>query len=118
MRTRNLVFGLYADEPGLTWARGLVDRAAGRRGARVVAADIARVQPRSGLATAEVYDLLAEQWAAEHPGRDGGGREAVELRVRLRCSLRTWRAIRKEVIGDLCPEGAAPHACRVPWFAG
>ncbi|WKV71930.1 hypothetical protein AW27_010605 [Streptomyces sp. PCS3-D2] len=51
----------------------------------------------------------------EPPGRDSGARRTVELRVRLTCSLRTWRSVHRAVITSLCPEG--PHACAVPWFA-
>ncbi|MEU7044114.1 hypothetical protein AB0A77_24060 [Streptomyces varsoviensis] len=115
MRTRILRFGLYADEEGLAWVRGLVGRAAGTRSARIVEADVVRAYPGGDLTTAEMYDFLADQWAIEHPGQDSGAREAVELRVRLVCSLRTWRAIRKAVLKGLCPEGLAPHTCHVPW---
>ncbi|MBP2049881.1 hypothetical protein J2Z21_002817 [Streptomyces griseochromogenes] len=108
---------MYTDEQGLAWVRELVDRTAGFRSARIVKADVARTYPDSDLTTAEMYDFLAEQWAFEHPGQSSGEREAVELRVHLACSLRAWRAIRKEVIKTLCPEGMAPHTCRVPWFA-
>ncbi|GAA3487694.1 hypothetical protein GCM10018987_17730 [Streptomyces cremeus] len=117
MRMRNLRLGLYADEQGLAWVRDIVDRTAGSRSARIVKLDVARTYPDSDLTTAEMYDFLAEQWALEHPGQNSGGREAVELRVRLGCSLRTWRAIRKTVIKTLCPEGIAPHVCHVPWCA-
>ncbi|GHE06858.1 hypothetical protein GCM10010339_49850 [Streptomyces alanosinicus] len=109
---------MYADEQGLAWVRELVDRAVGCRSATAVKADVACTSPDSDLATAEIYGFLAEQWAFEHPGHHSGEREVVELRVHLACSLRTWRAIRKAVIKSLCPEGTAPHACRVPWFAG
>ncbi|GGU64118.1 hypothetical protein GCM10010211_31560 [Streptomyces albospinus] len=117
MRTRSLRFGLYADEQGLAWVRELVVEAAGSRSARVVGETVADTLPGSELSTADVYDILAEQWAWEHPGQSSGAREAVELRVHLACSLRTWRAIRKALIKALCPEGMAPHACRVPWIA-
>ncbi|GAA1088202.1 MULTISPECIES: hypothetical protein [Streptomyces violaceusniger group] len=117
MRTRTLRFGLYADEQGLAWVRELVAAAVGPRSARIVRESVAHTFPGSELTTADVYDLLAEQWAVEHPGQSSGGREAVELRVHLVCSLRTWRAIRKTVIRTLCPEGTAPHVCRVPWMA-
>ncbi|ONK14401.1 hypothetical protein [Streptomyces sp. MP131-18] len=110
MRTRTLRFGLYADEQGLAWVRGLVDEAVAARSARVVART---AEP----AATDLFGGLAEQWAWEHPGRSSGARRPVELRVRVVCSLRTWRALRKTVIRTLCPEGAAPHACRVPWFA-
>ncbi|MCX5163575.1 MULTISPECIES: hypothetical protein [unclassified Streptomyces] len=118
MRTRILRFGLYADEQGLAWVRELVDQTVGSRSARIVKVDIARTYPDSDLTTAEMYDFLTEQWAIEHPGQNSGEREAVELRVHLACSLRTWRAIRKVVIRTLCPAGMAPHTCRVPWCAG
>ncbi|MFI6008323.1 hypothetical protein ACIBAG_05775 [Streptomyces sp. NPDC051243] len=117
MRTRTLRFGLYADEEGLDWVRELVAEAAGSRSARIVGESIARTLPGSGMSTADMYDFLAEQWAWEHPGQSSGAREPVELRVRLVCSLRTWRAIRKTLIRTLCPEPDAHHACRVPWFA-
>ncbi|MGW0909486.1 hypothetical protein [Streptomyces sp. NPDC002853] len=117
MRMRNLRFGLYADEQGLAWVRELIARTAESRSARIVKSDVARTYPDSDLTTAEMYDFLVEQWAIEHPGQNRGEREAVELRVHLVCSLRTWRAIRKAVIKALCPEGMAPHACRVPWCA-
>ncbi|MEU6312233.1 hypothetical protein [Streptomyces sp. NPDC047014] len=114
-KTRVLRFGLYADEAGLARVTGLVHRAAGGRGARIVRTEIVRTYPHGGPTAAEAYELLAEQWEIEHPGEDAGGREAVELRVRMVCSLRVWRAVRKAVIEGLCPEGAAPHVCRVPW---
>jgi hypothetical protein len=63
MRTRNLRFGLYADEQGLAWVRDIVDRTAGSRSAQIVKLDVARTYPDSDLTTAEMYDLLAEQWA-------------------------------------------------------
>lgn len=117
MKTRDLRFGLYTDEQGLTWVRGLVAHAASARAARIAGETVAHAFPESGLSTADVYDFLAEQWAVEHPGQGSGERQPVELRVRMTCSLRTWRAIRKAVVRDLCPEGTAPHACRVPWMA-
>ncbi|MFD3328495.1 hypothetical protein [Streptomyces sp. NPDC058701] len=116
MKTRDLTFGLYADELGLTWVRGLVADAAGPRRARIAGETVAHDLPGSGLSTAEMYDFLAEQWAVEHPGQSSGGRQPIELRVRVVCSLRTWRAMRKAVIRALCPEGAGPHSCRVPWM--
>ncbi|MEU8032328.1 hypothetical protein AB0C13_27450 [Streptomyces sp. NPDC049099] len=64
-----------------------------------------------------MYGDLAQQWAYENPGRSSGARRPVELYVRPACSLRTWRAVRESVIRALCPEGTAPHACRVPWCA-
>ncbi|MFC8367210.1 MULTISPECIES: hypothetical protein [unclassified Streptomyces] len=118
MRTRHLRFGLYADEEGLAWAGSLVDGAvAASQGARLVERSVLRTLPGSGMTTADLYDHLAEQWAWEHPGQSGGAREPVELRVRLVCSLRTWRAVRKAVLRGLCPQGASPHVCRVPWCA-
>ncbi|BDM74159.1 hypothetical protein HEK616_76460 (plasmid) [Streptomyces nigrescens] len=117
MRTRTLRFGLYADEQGLAWVRGLIDEAVGSRSARILGEAVLHTLPGSGLTTAETYDLLADQWAWEHPGQNSGTREAVELRVQVACSLRTWRAIRKTVLTTMCPEGTEPHACRVPWFA-
>ncbi|CAL9523945.1 hypothetical protein [Streptomyces sp. Tu 3180] len=117
MRTRTLRFGLYADEEALAWVDTIVDGAVASRGARIAGRTVARTSPDGGTTTAELYDFLAEQWAWEHPGQSGGTREPVELRVRLVCSLRTWRAVRKAVLRGLCPQGTAPHTCRVPWFA-
>ncbi|MFD8520290.1 hypothetical protein ACFV2D_09765 [Streptomyces capillispiralis] len=114
-RTRTLRLGLYADEEGLAWTGALVDEAVAAHGARPVGRSVLRTLPGSGRTTAYHYDHLAEQWAVEHPGDDGGGREPVELRVRLVCSPRTWRAVRKAVLRGLCPEGPAPHVRRVPW---
>ncbi|RSS61049.1 hypothetical protein EF912_07795 [Streptomyces sp. WAC07061] len=119
MRTRELRFGLYADEQGLVWVRGLVGEAVARRGARITGETLSTdARSDGGPAAAELYDFLAEQWAVEHPGESSGARRPVELRVRLACSLRTWRAVRKAVIGAMCPAGAAPHVCRVPWMVG
>ncbi|WP_149825580.1 hypothetical protein [Streptomyces tailanensis] len=118
MRTRNLSFGLYADEEGLAWVRGLVAEAVAARRARLVGDAVLRAFPDSGLTTADAYDYLADQWAWENPGQSSGTRESVELRVQLACSLRTWRAIRKTVINTLCPAGMGPHTCRVPWCVG
>ncbi|MER6388550.1 hypothetical protein ABT236_08735 [Streptomyces sp. NPDC001523] len=118
MRTRDLAFGLYADAQGRAWVVGLVEDAVGSRSARIIGRTIADSNPGSELSTAGTYDHLAEQWAVEHPGQDGSSRRLVHLRVHLACSLRTWRAIRKTVINGLCPEGTAPHTCRVPWMAG
>ncbi|WP_030797641.1 hypothetical protein [Streptomyces sp. NRRL S-337] len=117
MRTRTLRFGLYADEQGLAWVRGIIGEAAGSRSARILGEAVHHTLPGSDITTADMYDLLADQWAWEHPGQNSGTRELVELRVQLACSLRTWRAIRKTVLKTMCPEGMAPHACRVPWFA-
>ncbi|MFF4421224.1 hypothetical protein ACFY04_10640 [Streptomyces sp. NPDC001549] len=117
MRTRELRFGLYADEQGLAWVGQLVEDAVGPRSARIIGETVVDTHPGSGLSTADMYDFLAEQWDVEHPGHSSGARRAVELRVRLECSLRTWRAIRRTVTGTLCPEGTAPHTCRVPWMA-
>ncbi|MFF0290040.1 hypothetical protein [Streptomyces sp. NPDC005262] len=117
MRTRTLNFGLYADEQGLAWARQLVEEAVGFRSARIVEERVAHTVFGSELKTADVYEFLAEQWAAEHPGQSSGAREPVELCVHVVCSLRTWRTIRKAVIKALCPEGLDPHVCPVPWVA-
>lgn len=117
MRMRTIAFGLYADKESLAWVRGRVDAVVDSRSARIVREEVERVLPGTDLTTAEVYDFLAEQWAAEHPGRSSGTREPVKLRIHLACSLRTRRDIRKEIIGALCPEGREPHACRVPWIA-
>ncbi|MEU6476194.1 hypothetical protein ABZ858_04760 [Streptomyces sp. NPDC047017] len=116
MRTRTLRFGLYADEQGLARVREILAAAVAARSARIAEETVVRALD-GGTTTAEAYDLLAEQWAWEHPGGDSGAREAVELRARLVCSLRTWRGVRKAVLKGLCPEGDAPHVCQVPWFA-
>ncbi|MER6319401.1 hypothetical protein ABT237_37470 [Streptomyces sp. NPDC001581] len=108
MRTRKLTLGLFADEQGLAWVRALVEDAAGARSARIVSQTVT---------IADGYDYLAQQWAVEHPAQGGGARQLIELRVHLACSLRSWRATRKTVIETLCPEGTAPHTCRVPWSA-
>ncbi|MDA5280220.1 hypothetical protein [Streptomyces sp. Isolate_45] len=115
MGTRVLRFGLYADTEGLAGVAEVVDREVACRAARVTDWTVVRAADDPSLA--QGYDFLAEQWAIEHPGGDGGGWEAAELHVRLVCSLRTYRALRKAVIRGLCPEGAAPHTCRVPWSA-
>ncbi|EFL13003.1 hypothetical protein [Streptomyces sp. C] len=118
MRTRDLRFGLYADERGLAWVRELVAEAVDHRRARITGETLSTdTLPHSTMSTADLYDLLAEQWAVEHPGESGGARRLVELRVHLTCSLRTWRAVRKAVIAAMCPAGTAPHVCRVPWMA-
>ncbi|MCX4546361.1 hypothetical protein [Streptomyces sp. NBC_01565] len=108
MRTRDLAFGLYADAEGLLWVRTLIEDAVGARSARIVGV--------SETSPVDAYDFLAQQWAVEHPARSSGDRQPTELRVRLLCSLRTRRALRKAVITALCPEGTAPHTCRVPWI--
>ncbi|MFJ3877839.1 hypothetical protein ACIPW5_10310 [Streptomyces sp. NPDC090077] len=119
MRTRELKFGLYADEQGLAWVRGLVGEAVGRRSARITGESVSTdTLPHSAMTTADLYDHLAEQWAVENPGRSSGSRQLVRLCVRLECSLRTWRAVRTSVIASMCPAGTAPHVCRVPWMAG
>uniref|UniRef100_A0AAU2JY97 Uncharacterized protein n=1 Tax=Streptomyces sp. NBC_00049 TaxID=2903617 RepID=A0AAU2JY97_9ACTN len=117
MRTRELRFGLYADEEGLAWVKKRIEEAAGSRSARIIGETVARTLPGGELSTADMYDFLAEQWAVEHPAQNSGSRQPIELRVRLRCSLRTRRAIRKAVIKALCPLEMASHTCRVPWMA-
>ncbi|HET6860583.1 MAG TPA: hypothetical protein VFH94_26225 [Streptomyces sp.] len=117
MRTRTLSFGLYADEQQLAWVSGLVNEAVDSHSARIVDQTVAHTSSDGELTTAYLHSMLAEQWAIEHPGESSGAREAVELRVRLVCSLKTWRAIRKTMIRSLCPEGMGPHTCRVPWSA-
>ncbi|MEV7556846.1 hypothetical protein ACGFYY_34760 [Streptomyces sp. NPDC048331] len=118
MRTRVVRFGLYADERGLAWVQGLVADAVGSRSARITRTSVLRTLPGSGMPAAEMYEHLVEQWGIEHPGEGSGAREPVELRVDLDCSLRTWRAVRATVVKGLCPEGTAPHTCRVPWAVG
>jgi hypothetical protein len=78
MRTRTVRFGLYADEQGLAWVKGLVAEAVGARSARIVRATVAHTFPGSGSTTADVYDHLAEQWEWEHreQWRPGSGRAA------------------------------------------
>ncbi|MFD8983860.1 hypothetical protein [Streptomyces sp. NPDC059564] len=117
MKARDLRFGLYADQQGLAWVKNLVEDAVGSRSARIISETAAQTHPGSELSTDDVYDFLAEQWAVEHPAQISGARQLIELRVHLVCSLRTHRAIRKTVIKALCPEGTAPHTCRVPWTA-
>ncbi|MEU9179969.1 hypothetical protein AB0C90_24545 [Streptomyces sp. NPDC048550] len=109
MRTRDLTFGLYADEEGLAWVRALVEDVVGSHSARITDMTTAPV--------ADADDFLARQWAAEHPGRASGARQPVTLRLRVVCSLRTRRTLRKAVIAALCPGGEALHTCRVPWSA-
>lgn len=109
VRTRDLTFGLYADAAGLAWVKTLVENA--------VAPRTERIDAMSETPLAGAYDFLAQQWAAEHPARSSGARQPTELRVRLVCSLRRCRALRKVLIAALCPEGTAPHRCRVPWTA-
>ncbi|MFB8077361.1 hypothetical protein [Streptomyces sp. NPDC056013] len=108
MRTRHLTFGLYSDEQGVAWVRRLVEGAVASRSARITGSE---------LTTTAAYDFLVRQWAVEHPSQNSGARQLIKLRVHLKCSLRTRRAIRKAVITSLCPEGTAPHSCRVPWMA-
>ncbi|MFD7785811.1 hypothetical protein ACFV4Q_22365 [Streptomyces nojiriensis] len=120
MRTRKLTLGLYADEQGLAWVESLVEdavRSRNARNTRIVGATVADSLPGDAGSTADAYDFLAQQWAVEHPGRSSGERRPVELRVRLVCSRRAHRVIRRTVISTLCPEDTAPHACRVPWSA-
>ncbi|MGZ9934604.1 hypothetical protein ACXNSR_32515 [Streptomyces sp. NC-S4] len=120
MRTRILTFGLYADEQGLAWVQGLVVEAVRSRNARntrITGATVADSLTGSGGTAADAYEDLALQWAVEHPGQSSGERRPVELRVRLVCSRRAHRVIRRAVISALCPEDTAPHVCRVPWTA-
>ncbi|MFB6616612.1 hypothetical protein ACFCV9_20780 [Streptomyces sp. NPDC056367] len=109
MRTRELAFGLYADEEGLAWVRTCIEDAVGARSARITGV--------TETPTGDADDFLADQWAVEHPGLSSGARQPVMLQVRVVCSLRTRRSLRKAVIAALCPEGEAPHICRVPWSA-
>ncbi|MDA5283869.1 hypothetical protein ACWGHM_13595 [Streptomyces sp. NPDC054904] len=109
MRTRDLTFGLYADAEGLAWVKTLIEDAVGSRGARIVG--------MNETSPADAYDFLAQQWAVEHPARNSGARQPIELRVRLVCSLRKRRTLRNTVIAALCPQGTASHRCRVPWMA-
>ena len=115
--TRMVRFGLYADAEGLARVGEIIDREVASRAARIADRTVLRAFSAGEPSLAEAYAFLADQWAIEHPGADAGGRQAVELHVRLVCSLRTYRAVRKAVIRGLCPEGAAPHTCHVPWSA-
>lgn len=120
MKTRKLTFGLYADDQGLAWVEGLVENAVRSRNARntrITSTTVADSLSGSEGSPADAYDFLAHQWAVEHPGHSSGERRAVELRIRLVCSRRAHRVIRRTVISTLCPEGSAPHACHVPWTA-
>ncbi|KJK45974.1 hypothetical protein UK14_24805 [Streptomyces sp. NRRL F-4428] len=101
-----MAFGLYADDQGLAGVTKLVETAVAARSARIVGVTVVDPCP---------YDFLEQQWAVENPGHDSGTRRPVELRVRLTCSLRTWRSLRRTVLTSLCPEG--PHTCTVPWTA-
>ncbi|MET9469664.1 hypothetical protein ABZY44_33720 [Streptomyces sp. NPDC006544] len=124
MRTRTLRFDVYADEAGVAWVTGIVQEAVVARRAHLVRLSVVKRGAGSGQPTADEDggggegDILAEQWAHEHPGQDSGTRTSVELCVRVRCSLRTRRALRKAVLDALCPAGPAPHICRVPWSVG
>ncbi|GGT07386.1 hypothetical protein GCM10010240_46000 [Streptomyces griseoviridis] len=71
-----------------------------------------RAFPDSGPAATGEYDHLAEQWAREHPGEDPGARDAVELRLRPRCSPRVWRAGPRAGARGTPPGGR--RAARVP----
>ncbi|NSC22970.1 hypothetical protein FM076_18100 [Streptomyces albus subsp. chlorinus] len=113
---RWLRFGLYADEDGVELVKDLVRREARGRAVRLVEWREER-EVLGGVPVAELYEELGRQWAYEHPGEDPGARQPVELAVGVRCSLKVWRALRKAVLGALCPEGDAPHVCRVPWAA-
>ncbi|MFI1646707.1 hypothetical protein ACH4XT_07155 [Streptomyces avidinii] len=120
MRRRKLTFGLYADEEGLAWVLTLVEdavRSRNARNTRIVGVTVAHTVPGGEPSAADGYDFLAQQWAVEHPGQSRGDRRPVELRVRLLCSRRTRREIRRTVISTLCPEETASHTCRVPWTA-
>ncbi|MEU8465925.1 hypothetical protein [Streptomyces sp. NPDC029003] len=108
MRTRGLAFALYMDAEGLERVQGLI--------ADAVEASSARVVGMSAV-PADGYGFLAQQWDVEHPGRSRGARRPVELRVRLACSLRTRRELRKALIATLCPAGQAEHVCPAPWMA-
>ncbi|MFF4323481.1 hypothetical protein [Streptomyces sp. NPDC001568] len=117
MATRRVKFGLYADAEGLARVGEIIDRHVASRAARITDKAVVRTSPAGEPSMAEAYSFLVDQWAIEHPGADPGERRAVELHVRLVCSLRTYRAVRKAVIRGLCPEGAGPHTCHVPWSA-
>lgn len=117
MKARSLNFVLYADERGMEWIKGITESAARARGTRVVTWQQERTSGAGIGPLDNAYGFLAQQWAYEHPGETPGGRHLVELRVGVVCSLRVWRALRKTVLREMCPEGNAPHACRVPWIA-
>ncbi len=121
---------MYADEAGLAWVTGIIRQAVAAHSARLVQLSLADGGAGSGRPAADEHqhehgyededevDILAEQWAHEHPGQDSGTRTSVELCVRVRCSLRTRRALRKAVLETLCPAEPTPHICRVPWSVG
>ncbi|MEU9032944.1 hypothetical protein AB0D46_36670 [Streptomyces sp. NPDC048383] len=117
MATRMMRFSLYADAEGLARVGEIIDREVAFRAARVADRTVVRETSDGDPPMAEANAFLVDQWAIEHPGADAGERQAVDLHVRLDCSLRTYRAVRKAVIRGLCPEGAAPHTCLVPWSA-
>ncbi|WP_299537757.1 hypothetical protein [uncultured Streptomyces sp.] len=113
MRVRRLVLGLYGDPAEIAWARETVRAAVAGQPVRLV-----REELRTGAATAEQYEELPVQWAAEHPGQEPGARGAVELRVGVVCTPRVARRLRRAVPDALCPADGAAHVCRVPWALG
>ncbi|MGI5349806.1 hypothetical protein ACQEU8_16675 [Streptomyces sp. CA-250714] len=109
--------GVFADDEGLEFVRDVIRREVAARSATLVGPLEVRGELGGGVSAEEMYGDLREQWEIEHPGQDPGARRPVEVAVRVRCSLRVWRALRKGVLRGLCPEGDAPHVCRVPWAA-
>ncbi|MGP3989098.1 hypothetical protein [Streptomyces sp. 3N207] len=114
---RWLRFGVFADDAGVEFVEDVIRREAAARRATVVDLRALSGDLGGGVSAEELYGDLREQWAIEHPGQDAGARRPMEVAVRVKCSLRVWRALRKAVIRGLCPEGDAPHVCRVPWMA-
>ncbi|MEU2719722.1 hypothetical protein ACFW4X_11000 [Streptomyces smyrnaeus] len=114
---RWLRFGVFADEEGLEFVRDVIRRELAARRVTVVGPLQERDRLDDGCTAEYLYGDLREQWEIEHPGQDAGRRRPLEVAVRVRCSLRVWRAVRKGIIRGLCPEGNGPHVCRVPWTA-
>lgn len=113
MKARKLIFGLYADRSGLNWVEDIIRSAACERGVCVQRTEVCSY-PDADIPD---YGFLGDQWRDEHPGKRPEDRRPVELRATVPCSLRVWRALRKEVLRRMCPEGNHPHTCEVPWMA-
>ncbi|MFI8850375.1 hypothetical protein ACIGW3_09320 [Streptomyces sp. NPDC053499] len=114
---RWLRFGIFADGDGVAFVEDVVRREVAGRCATVVGWRVVGGDLGGGVTAEEMYGDLREQWVVEHPGEDPGDRRPVEVAVGVKCSLRVWRALRKGILRELCPQGDAPHVCRVPWMA-
>ncbi|MBO8195541.1 hypothetical protein ITI46_28405 [Streptomyces oryzae] len=114
---RWLRFGVYADDEGLEFVQDVIRRELAGRCAAPAGLWVRTGELGGGVTAEEMYGDLREQWAVEHPGEDPGARRPAEVAVRVKCSLRVWRALRKGILRGLCPEGSGPHVCRVPWAA-